>query len=124
LATTVRQQVVILNASSTPAKIVRTNAGVTSVDFQLSSSGNTLLPMPAGTTVTAAAVDNTQGNLLSCTVGTILNPVVPNVSPSRDLATSQATSHVVGLTGCAATDTIEVKVTAPSGLVYSQTFVL
>jgi hypothetical protein len=123
LSTTVRQQLILLNSSSAPAVIVRTNSGFTSVDFKLQSFDYPLVPMPAGTTVTAQAVDNTT-NALTCSVGTILNNVVRNVTPTTNLADDLSTSHVVGLKDCAAGDTIEVKVTTPASQVYTQTFTL
>ena len=125
LATMVRQQVVLLNSSSVPT-ITRTNVGdVGSIGFKLASLDNPLLPMPAGTTISAQAVDGTSGNGLNCTVGTIFNSVVSNIPPHiGNLSENLTTNHVVGLKDCAAGDLVEVKITTPSGQVYSQVFTL
>jgi hypothetical protein len=114
LATTVRQQAVILFSSSGAIiSLVRapTNAAVTSFTVKLNSADNPLLPMPSGTTVSATAQAST------CTVGSNTNPVVGNVaahpgSPGEDLGTTTS----IGLTGCSGT-VVTVKATSPGGVV-------
>ncbi len=113
LATTVRQQTVIMFSSSTPvlaAESVTTGL----ITFTLQSADNTLLPMPAGTLVAATATDTTGG--ASCTVDTISPSTVPNVSPGTDPTASRATTHSIILKDCAAGDIVSINITAPSGL--------
>lgn len=112
LATTVRQQAVILFSSSRAlVSLVKapTNSAVTSFTVKLNSFDNPLLPMPSGTSVTATAQAST------CTVGSNTQPVVPNVppqpgSPGEDLGTTTS----IGLTGCSGT-VVTVRVTSPNG---------
>ncbi|GHC74860.1 hypothetical protein GCM10007320_12370 [Pseudorhodoferax aquiterrae] len=110
LATTVRQQAVLLFASTSPAtpSFVTTRS---SVSFRLRSADNPLLPMPAGTRVTATTSPTTC--LIDNIGGTPLADVRPAPgSPSEDLASLVALS----LSGCAAGNTVTITVTAPSGL--------
>jgi hypothetical protein len=110
LATTVRQQAVLLFASTTPAapafSVTRS-----SVSFRLRSADNPLLPMPAGTRVTATTspatclIDNVGGTPVADT-----RPA-PG-SPSEDLGSLV----MLSLSGCAAGNTVTITVTAPSGL--------
>ncbi len=110
LATTVRQQAVLLFASTSPASpAFAVTRG--SVSFRLRSADNPLLPMPAGTRVTATASPAT------CAIdnigGTPLADVRPQAgNPSEDLSSLVALS----LSGCAAGNTVTITVTAPSGL--------
>lgn len=85
----------------------------------LGSDGNTLLPMPVGTVITAVPVAD------GCSVGDIGGSPVVNVipapgSPNQDLKTKVS----IGLKGCASGQKVIVKIAAPSGLVASQTVIL
>ncbi len=112
LATTVRQQAVILFSSSAALiTLVKapTATPVTSFTVKLNSADNPLLPMPSGTSVSATPQAST------CTVGSNTQAVVPNVparpgSPSEDLGTFTT----IGLTGCSGS-VVTVKVTSPGG---------
>lgn len=110
LATTVRQQAVILFSSSTP-RLQVTSQSLSSVQFRLGSSAPTpLLPMPAGTTITASALGGT------CAVVSVQGSPVVNVNPTNNPLQDLSTAHSVNLTGCAAGNTVVITVTAPSGL--------
>lgn len=118
LATTVRQQAVILFSSSTPTIQVQSfTAGALS--FRLRSANNNLLPMPAGTTVAAAASGG------SCEIDRVIGGSVPIIganpgSPSEDLASNV----VVQLKNCAAGNSVIVTVTSPRGLATSTSFTI
>jgi hypothetical protein len=122
LATTVRQQAVILFSSSAP-KIVVLGAGVTTAgfDFTLGSLDNTRLPMPSGTTVAVEVSDKTEGNALSCAVDKLIGSTVNNIAPSNNPAESLVTLHQVTFKGCATGDLVTIKVTSPAGLVTNAT---
>ena len=114
LATTVRQQTVILFSSSNPVINVSsiTAAGV---NFTLGSLHNPLLPMPAGTTVTAEAADAT-ANGLECSVDKVFGSPVPNVTPGVDSGADLNTAHSISLKDCSGGDSVVITITAPSGL--------
>ncbi|WP_156473240.1 Ig-like domain-containing protein [Pseudorhodoferax sp. Leaf265] len=110
LATTVRQQAVLLFASTTPA-ISSVSATRSRLSFKLHSSDNLLLPMPAGTRVTATTSPTT------CLIDNIAGAPLADARPTpgrplEDLATTVALS----LSGCAAGNAVTITVTAPSGL--------
>jgi hypothetical protein len=110
LATTVRQQAVLLFASTTPA-ISSVSATRSNLSFKLHSSDNLLLPMPAGTRVTATTSPTT------CLIDNIAGAPLADARPTpgrplEDLATTVALS----LSGCAAGNAVTITVTAPSGL--------
>lgn len=126
LAATVRQTAVLLFAASQPAdptkdasfKVSRDNTGApVGISFKLGSSSNpsqqlSLVPMPAGTTIAATPVSS------GCQVTDVLgSPVISTIStpgtPTEDLRTNVA----ISLSGCAAGQVVNIKVTAPSGLV-------
>lgn len=110
LATTVRQQAVILFSSSTP-RLQVTSQSLSSVQFRLGSSAPTpLLPMPAGTTITASALGGT------CAVVSVQGSPVVNVNPTNNPLQDLSTGHSVNLMGCAAGNTAVITITAPSGL--------
>lgn len=132
LATTVRQQVVILLASSdatTTETTFATGPGVitvgnttqsvvvtTGISFQVASAGQPLLPMPVGTTLAVAVTDQTLNDGLTCKVErAINNSPVPNVRPGNAPG-NLATLHNVLLSGCRLGDSVQLTVTAPSGL--------
>lgn len=129
LATTVRQQTVLLFSSSSPKlTLTGTPAVVTSsgLSFNLNSLDNLLLPMPAGTTITAQASGQSMqaGSVVSCTVDKIYGSVVPNVAPGVVLTKDLGTQHTVTLKNCVSsadptaigTNSVAVTITAPSGL--------
>ena len=109
LSTTVRQQTVILFSSSSPTVVTET-VSASAIRFKLRSLDNTLLPLPAGTTVSATATGGTCA--ISQVFGTPITNVVPSANPAEDLATT----HVVTMTGCAAGNSITIRVRVPSGL--------
>ncbi len=113
LATTVRQQAVILYSSSSP--VISSVTGVaTGVSFLLGSADNPLLPMPAGTVVSASS------SVDGCTIGDVSGSPVANVSPQVGNPTQNLqTAVAIGLKGCVATNVVTVKITAPGGLTTS-----
>lgn len=114
LATTVRQQSVILFSSSTPLLTVNTNS-INLFDFTLASIDNPLLPLPSGTTVSVEMGDTTS-NSLQCAVDKLIGSTVENITPTTDTTVSLATTHTVTLKECVAGDIISIKVKVPSGL--------
>ncbi len=116
LATTVRQQVVLLYSSTNPLLTVTTNT-TGFLSFTLASLDNPLLPLPSGTTVAVEVGDRTEANTpLTCALDKLFGSTVPNISPTANAGESLVTTHQVTLKGCAATDLVSVKVTVPSGL--------
>lgn len=113
LTTTVRQTAVILFASSSPA-VADLAANPGGITFRLGSADNPLLSMPVGTVVSATT------NADGCTVGevggspVVNTPATPGV-PLEDLKTRVS----IGLKGCAAGQTVNVKITSPGGLTTS-----
>ena len=114
LATTVRQQAVILFSSSNPRLDIVTKT-TSFFEFTLSSVENPLLPLPSGTTVAVEVGDRTPG-ADTCAIEKTFGTTVPNIPPNQDPSVSSATDHQVTLKGCTATDLISVKVKVPSGL--------
>lgn len=117
LATTVRQQLIVLYSSSNPVFDV-TTFNASSLRFQLRSSDNLLLPMPAGTTVAAAATGGT------CAVATVFGTSVPNVNPTTNPLSDLSTTHLVSLNTCASGNTVQVTVTTPGGLTTNALFTI
>lgn len=115
LATTVRQQAVILFSSSNPV-LVPTSLGAGGVSFVLRSVTNTLLPLPSGTTVTAQATDQDTTDGKACAIDQIFGSPVQNVQPGVNPNADLATSHSVTLKDCASGDSVAIKVKVPSGL--------
>jgi hypothetical protein len=113
-ATTVRQETVLLFASSAAAFTVVQDAWFAADTFvvvRVNSAGHPLLPMPAGTTVTATTAST------GCKIGTVTPSVVPNTAPG--LPTSQLGSiHSIPLSGCGGTS-IFISAASPGGLVTS-----
>lgn len=112
-ATTVRQQAVILFASSSASLTLTTAATPVSPTFitvRVNSADHSLLPMPAGTTISVT------GSGATCVIGTITPSIVPNISGAAGL--QLGSSHSIPLTGCGGT-TIFIKAASPSGLVTS-----
>lgn len=119
LATTVRQQAVILFSSSTPSTISLSTNTRAFIAFSLASAGNVLLPMPAGTVVSA------QASGTACAVDKVYGAIVPNISPTIGTpGENLTTGHSVALKGCVAGDTVAITITAPSGLATTQVFTL
>lgn len=133
LATTVRQQAVILFAASTPVlyQVPRpvvpgvsgapgVSLSTSSLEFRMGSGGNglELLPMPAGTLVAVTVVDGSTANNLACAVSDVSGSTVPDVGPTSGAPNENLrTLHTASFTGCAAGDTVKVSVTAPGGLI-------
>jgi len=115
LATTVRQQAVILFSSTNPV-FEETSATAGSVVFKLRSSTNTLLPLPAGTTFSVRATNSNTTDSLICAVDQSFGTPVPNVQPGTDPAADIATTGVVTLKECVSGDFVAITVTVPSQL--------
>ena len=123
LATTVRQQAVLLFASSSPLLTVTSpsfgvnSASVHGLSFSLNSFDNQLLPMPAGTVITAKASGQSGSppNVVKCSVDELYGTTVPNISPSSNPAIDLGTQHAVTLKDCAtgSGNTVAVTVTTP-----------
>ncbi len=115
LSTTVRQQTTILFSSSEPLIDVTSNEPDL-FEAQIRSLNNTLLPMPAGTVVSAEASGGT------CSVdkqfGSPVVNVLPGTNPNADLSTTFRAT----LRTCVPGNTIFVNVTAPGGLKTTQSF--
>ncbi len=118
LATTVRQQVVLLLSSSAPYfsatlptyPVVSQSLG--SIALKLASKDHPLLPMPAGTTVTASNAGTS-----ACAVGSVSGTPIVNVSPrSSNPSEDLATFANIFLSSCVTGDVIRITVTAPLGL--------
>ena len=116
LATTVRQQTVLLYSSSQPKLTVTTPISISGISFTLNSLDNLLLPMPAGTTVTAQASGQSTalGATVYCAVDKIYGATVPNVSPGLP-GDNLGTQHTVTLKDCATggTNSVAVTITTP-----------
>lgn len=115
LQTTVRQQTVILFSSTQP-DIEIVSSSLSAIKFRLRSLDNILLPMPAGTIVSATATDTNSLDGLTCAVSRAPNSPIPNVAPSTSPATDLFTEHSVTLKDCRAGDIVSIDVTVPSGL--------
>jgi hypothetical protein len=109
LATTVRQQAVIMFSSSHPAplNIVTFNSGLLS--FTMGSQDHPNLPMPAGTTVSA---ETSGGN---CAVDKIIGSAVENIDPTTDPNAFLQTSHAITFKNCTSGNFVTVKIKTPSG---------
>lgn len=124
LATTVRQQAVVLFSSSSPL-LTPLSVGTTGLSFQLSSLNNPLLPLPAGTTVTAEALDVSSADGLNCSIaGNVFGSPIPNVNPGTNPNANLSTSHGVALKDCLAGDVVKINVRVPSGLTTVFSFTL
>ncbi len=116
LATTVRQQTVILFTSTNPLLFLL-SASPSGLSFTLSSLDNPLLPLPAGTSVTAEALDVNSDDGKTCAIaGSVLGSPIPNVTPGSNPAANLSTSHEVALKDCLPGDVVKISVTVPSGL--------
>jgi hypothetical protein len=118
IATTVRQQTVIMFSSSSPS-LVEQLVSLGEIRFTLGSTHNPKLPMPAGTAVSGAAVDNTPTNELNCAVQRVLGTPIANIPSGFDPTASLRTTHALLLKDCASGDLITADVRSPSGLVTS-----
>jgi hypothetical protein len=109
LATTVRQQTVILYSSSSPVlrNLQVTRGGISGL---VASADNQLLPMPAGTTISTEASGGT------CSVDKQFGSPVVNVSPTNNPNSDLATAFSATFKTCAAGDVAFVTVTSPRGL--------
>jgi hypothetical protein len=130
LATTVRQQAVILYSSSSPSfssptfststVVVGTATAVayTSVAITIGSANNLLLPMPAGTTVTAEAAGGV------CAVDKQFGSPIPNVDPTNDPLFPLRTNFSVFLKTCFAGDSVFITTKSPGGLATTRQYFL
>lgn len=121
LATTVRQQLVILFSSSSPVLDVR-SLSTSGVVFSIRSADNLLLPMPAGTTVTATAIDSNTLDGLTCTVSVAPVSPIPNVSPGTNPFGDIATPNQVVMKDCVPGDGVTITVISPSALATTFTY--
>ncbi len=115
IKTTVRQQIVILLASSGALISSVDQDASNGLEFAVASLDHTALPMPAGTMVAVAAVDGTPGNGIGCTV----QGVVPDKIPNNAVL---PTNHTAFLKDCDVGDRINVTVTSPNGRI-TKTFI-
>ncbi len=115
LRTTVRAHTKILFSSSQPfIDIVSLDSF--GIEVKIRSLNNTLLPMPAGTTISAEA---SGGN---CSVEKQFGSPVVNVIPGNDPNEDLATNFSATLKTCASGHTIFINVTSPAGLKTTQSF--
>jgi hypothetical protein len=114
LATTVRQQTVILFSSTIPVLDV-SSATAIGITFQLRSRDNLLLPLPAGSVFSVKTTDLT-ANTKACAIDQIFGTPVANVQPGTDPTADLATTGSVTLQNCASGDSVAITVTVPSGL--------
>jgi hypothetical protein len=130
LATTVRQQAIILYSSSAPstqlsvlkpvlngtpvqvviAGVTQTFTAYSGISVNIASAENPLLPMPAGTTVSAEAVGT------NCAVDKQFGSPVPNVNPTFDRNADLGTGFTASLKTCVSGDGVFIKVKSPGGL--------
>lgn len=127
LATTVRQQVVILYSSSQPfitapiyststvqgtlpSGSVTTTVSYDEVSTAIGSADNPLLPMPAATTVTLEAAGGT------CTVEKQFGSPVTNIEPTSNPDTNLRTEFKAFLKNCTSRNSLLFRIKAPSGL--------
>ncbi len=110
---TVRQQTVLLFASGSAA-FTLISAANSFVTVRVNSAGYPLLPMPYGTTISAATTG-------TCKAGTITPATVPNKGPGLP-STQLGTLHTIALSTCAAGDTVMVIATSPSGVVSTASY--
>ena len=115
LQTTVRQQAVILFSSSN-VDLVTSSVSRGSVSFVLRSKQNSLIPVPAGTTIASTATDSNTTDGAACAVDEVFGTPVQNVQPGTNPIADIATSGVVTLKDCRAGDSVTIKVKVPSGL--------
>jgi hypothetical protein len=108
LATTIRQQFIILFSSSKPAPLNKIQFNTSFLQFTLGSSDNPLLPMPSGTTVKIEVADLTPGGEEDCSVDKVIGTTVGN--------TYALTTHEANFKNCSKDDRVIVTVKAPSGL--------
>jgi hypothetical protein len=116
LKTTVRQQVVILFSSSGPVMELVGAVSTSGFAFLLRSKDNLLLPMPAGTIVSATANDTNSKDGLTCVLARGPASPIPNVDPTNNPLSDLATPHGVSLKDCVPGDSVDIDVTVPSGL--------
>jgi len=121
LPTLVRQQVIVMNSSSSPAMPAFAISGHSSISFNLTSVDHTNLPMPAGTTVSASVV-STILSTSSCAVKSTTPASVANISPGTNPAANIFSSHFISTSACGAGDQIGVTITSP-GLLATTYFV-
>lgn len=118
IGNTVKQQTTILFASSASIPDVKFLSTI-NLTFRMQSVNNPLLPAPAGTTATAAAIDsNTLDSSTCSTVIATVNPVL-NIDPTANASADIAASSPVVFKDCVSGAGITAKVANPSGLATS-----
>lgn len=111
-AATVRQEAVLLFASSSAAFTVIRDAVAAASSFvtvRINSADHPLLPMPAGTAISAVT------SATGCTIGAITPAVVPNIGAGTSSA-QLGSVHSIALT-CSTGGTIFITATTPAGVV-------
>ncbi len=88
---------------------------LTAVEMTVNSAAHELLPMPAGTQLTATAIDMNTADGSTCSVlsGPTNSPIA-NIQPTNSPDTNLATIHRVNLRDCRAGDQVQINVIAPS----------
>ncbi|MBP6006823.1 MAG: hypothetical protein KA740_03905 [Rhodoferax sp.] len=129
LDTTVRQQAVLLFSSSNPMLTVTSGPNTSGLSFKLNSLHNPLLPMPAGTAISAQASGQSLGAgglTVNCSVDKIFGSVVANISPTNNPLVDLGTDHTVTLKDCASGrgNSLAVTVTTPSGLATTFSYII
>jgi hypothetical protein len=110
LATTVRQQAVIMFSSSNPAPLNIVKFDDNQLSFTMGSADHPNLPMPAGTTVSAEVSGG------SCAVDKIFGTTVPNVNPTTDPNANLQTAHLITFKNCTTGNTVAVQIGTPGGV--------
>jgi hypothetical protein len=109
LATTVRQQVVILFSSSTPV-LTDVTWDFESISATVRSADNPSLPMPVGTKIAAEVSGGT------CAVDKQFGSPVVNIGPGTNPAADLSTTFQATLKTCAPGNVIFINVESPGGL--------
>ncbi|MCX8521527.1 MAG: hypothetical protein ORN28_08320 [Rhodoferax sp.] len=111
LATIVRRQVILMNASSIPLTPTFSITDNSTISFDLVSADHPNIPMPAGTSITAVVLSATNA---SCSIKSLLPSTVANIPPDSVPAAKVKSSHTISTSSCAAGDKIGITITSPS----------
>lgn len=115
LQTTVRQQAVILFSSTVPVLEI-VSLSPSAFEFRLRSSNNLLLPLPAGTIVSATVTDSNSSDGFSCSISRGPASPIPNIFPGTSPTGDLFTPHSITFKNCRSGDIVFIDVTVPSGL--------
>ena len=110
LATIVRQQVILMNASSNPLTPTFAITDHSTISFDLVSADHANIPMPAGTSITAVVLSAAND---SCSIKSLLPATVANTSPGYVPAAKVKSNHIISTSNCAAGDKIGITITSP-----------